>query len=132
MSIPLICISLLAFLCIALGFSVSMARAKSNVLIGCSDDPENSLYQLIRAHGNTIEYAPILALLIFILSLSPQSDWVIWFMVLATAARYLFAAGIVFPKTLAKPNPMRFVGALSTYFFGAGLSVALLIQAVGL
>ncbi|MGI9286699.1 MAG: MAPEG family protein [Pseudomonadales bacterium] len=130
MSIPLLCISLLALLIIGLGFAVSSTRAKTETIFGSSTDPEDPLYKMIRAHGNTVEYAPILALVIYILSQQPQATWVLWCMILVTFFRYLFAAGIVFPKTLAKPNPLRFVGALGTYLAGLGLCIALLLQAL--
>lgn len=132
MSIPLICIALLAFLVIGLGFAVSSSRARTETIYGSSTDPEDKLYQMVRAHGNTIEYAPMLALLIYILSLGVLSTWVLWCMILVTASRYVFVAGIIFPKTLAKPNPMRFIGALGTYLAGLGLCVALLLQGLNL
>ncbi len=131
MSIPLICISLLAVLAIGLGFAVSLGRSKTETLFGSSIDPEDSLYKLVRAHGNTVEYVPIIALLIYILSQFPLSSWVLWCMILVTFFRYLLVAGIVFPKSLARPNPMRFVGALGTYLTGFGLCVALFLQALG-
>lgn len=130
MSIPLICIALLGFLAIGLGFAVSLSRAKAEVLYDYPVNPEDSLYKTVRAHGNTIEYAPILAVLIFVLSQYEYSDWVLWCMVLATFFRYLLVAGIVLPKSLANPNPMRFIGALGTYLSGFGLCVALLLQAI--
>ena len=131
MSIPLICISLLAVLAIGLGFAVSLGRSKTETLFGSAIDPEDSLYKLVRAHGNTVEYVPIIALLIYILSQFPLSTWVLWCMILVTFFRYLLVAGIVFPKTLARPNPMRLVGALGTYLTGIGLCVALFLQALG-
>ncbi len=130
MSIPLICISLLAFLGIGLGFAVSLTRTKTEVLFGSSTDPEDVLYKMVRAHGNTVEYVAILALLIYILSQFPQSTWVLWCMVLVTFFRYLLVAGIIFPKTLARPNPMRLIGALGTYLAGFGLCIALFLQAL--
>ena len=130
MSIPLICIALLGFLCIALGFSVSMARTKQKLLFGNSTDPEDVVFQRIRAHGNTVEYVPILALIIYILSQSQQPVWVIWLMVLVTASRYLLAAGLIIPKSMAEPNAMRFIGSLGTYVFGLGLVAALAMQAM--
>ncbi|MEH6548692.1 MAG: MAPEG family protein [Pseudomonadales bacterium] len=130
MSIPLICISLLGFLVIGLGFAVSSFRAKEDVLFEYPVDPENSLYKAVRAHGNTIEYAPILALLIYILGQYEASGWILWCMVLATFCRYLHAAGIMFPQSVAKPNPMRFIGALGTYISGFGLCIALFLQAI--
>jgi uncharacterized membrane protein YecN with MAPEG domain len=130
MSTPLVCIALLGFLVIGLGFSVSMTRSKTETMYGSTTDPEDVLYKMTRAHGNTIEYAPIIALLIFILSLSSQPGWVIWCMILVTFFRYLLVAGIIIPKSMDKPHPMRFVGALGTYLTGFGLCIAVLLQAL--
>ena len=128
MSIPLICIALLGFLVVGLGFAVSMTRSKTETMFGSTADPEDILYKMTRAHGNTTEYAPMIALLIFILSQSPQSDWVIWCMVLVTFFRYLFVAGIILPKSMGQPHPMRFLGALGTYLTGFGLCTAVILQ----
>jgi len=130
MSTPLICIALLGFLVVGLGFAVSMTRSKTETMFGSSTDPEDILYKMTRAHGNTAEYAPIIALLIFVLSQSSQSQWVIWCMILATFFRYLIVAGIIFPKTMDTANPMRFIGALGTYLTGFGLCAAVLLQAL--
>ncbi len=130
MSTPLICIALLGFLVVGLGFAVSMTRSKTETMFGSSTDPEDILYKMTRAHGNTAEYAPIIALLIFVLSQSSQSQWVIWCMILATFFRYLIVAGIIFPKTMDTVNPMRFIGALGTYLTGFGLCAAVLLQAL--
>ena len=83
MSIPLLCIALLGFLVVGLGFSVSMTRSKTETMYGSTTDPEDILYKMTRAHGNTTEYAPVIALLIFVLSQSSQPSWVIWCMLLA-------------------------------------------------
>jgi uncharacterized membrane protein YecN with MAPEG domain len=128
MSIPLICIALLGFLVVGLGFAVSMTRSKTDTMFGSTADPEDILYKMTRAHGNTIEYAPMIALLIFILSQSPQSDWILWCMVLVTFFRYLFVAGVIFPKSMAQANPVRFLGALGTYLTGFGLCAAVILQ----
>jgi uncharacterized membrane protein YecN with MAPEG domain len=131
MSIPLLCIALLALLCIGLGFNVSMVRSKTSTMYASTTDPEDALYKAQRAHGNTVEYAPILALLIFILSQSPQPSWVLWSMILVTFCRYLFVVGIVVPVTMAEPNKMRFIGSLGTYLGGLALVVAVALQAIG-
>ena len=89
MSIHLICIALLGFLIFGLGFYVSLARNKSGSLYGGETDPESTLYRSQRAHGNTIEYAPILAILMFALGQAEQPVWVVWSMILATFFRYL-------------------------------------------
>jgi uncharacterized membrane protein YecN with MAPEG domain len=109
-----------------------MTRAKTETNFGSDPDPEDILYKMTRAHGNTTEYAPIIALLIFILSQSSQPGWVIWCMILVTFFRYLIVAGIIFPKTMDAPNPLRFVGALGTYLTGFGLCAAVLMQALNL
>lgn len=131
MSIPLICIALLALLCICLGFNVSMVRSNTDTLYAGSIDPSDALYKAQRAHGNTVEYAPVLALLIFILSQSPQPSWVLWSMIGVTFCRYLFVMGIIVPATMAEPNKMRFIGALGTYLGGLALTVAVALQAIG-
>tara|TARA_R110001592_G_scaffold321338_2_gene599816 strand:+ start:352 stop:702 length:351 start_codon:yes stop_codon:yes gene_type:complete len=113
-----------------LAVAVTLARGKFNVLTGIPSDPSNTLYKLIRAHDNTVEYAPILALLIYILGQNSPSVWVEWFMILVTFSRYLIVAGIVIPQTLAKSNPMRFIGAMGTYIFGLALCFALAQQAI--
>ena len=130
MSISIICISLLGFLTIVMGIAVTVARGKFNILTGNPSDPEHMLTKLVRAHGNTCEYAAILAVIIYILGKSPQSDWVFWFMGLTTFCRYLLVAGFIIPRTMAKPNPIRFIGAVGTYVFGLGLCYALLQQSI--
>ena len=131
MNVYYLCIGLLFLLLIMLGALVTVGRGKFNTLIGHSSDPEDTLHKWVRAHSNTAEYAPALMVAIYILSLKPAAAWVWWCVVLATACRFLFVAGILFPRTMAKPNPMRFVGAVGTYVFGVGLCVALFERALG-
>jgi uncharacterized membrane protein YecN with MAPEG domain len=131
MSIPLLCIALLALLCIGLGFNVSMRRAKADTLYGVTIDPTDSLYKAFRAHGNTTEYAPLLALLIFILSQSPLASWELWSIILVTLSRYIFVIGILMSQTMAKAHPLRFIGSLGTYLGGLALVIAVLLQAMG-
>ena len=131
MSIALICVALLGLLLFVLGFNVSMVRGTTRANYGSEQNPECKLYKARRAHGNTAEYAPMLAVMMLVLSQQAQPSWVIWSMVLATFFRYLFVAGILFPATMAKPNPMRFLGALGTYLTGLALAVAVGLQATG-
>lgn len=131
MSISLLCVTLLALLCILLGFNVSLVRGRTQTMYGADPDPASAMYKAVRAHGNTTEYAPILALLIYILGQTGASGWVEWAMLLATFSRYLFAAGILIPATMEKPHPMRFLGSLGTYLSGLALVVALLLKALG-
>jgi uncharacterized membrane protein YecN with MAPEG domain len=122
-----VCIALLALLLFGLGTAVSLARGPSRRVIGHSDDPTDLLHKLCRAHGNAAEYVPMLALLIYLLGARGPSTWIVWIFVAATACRYLHAAGMIVPATLAAPNPMRFAGALGTYVTGITLAIALLL-----
>jgi uncharacterized membrane protein YecN with MAPEG domain len=123
------CIALLSALVIGLAFKVSMTRGKTNTLYGYNADPADIMYKAVRAHGNAVEYAPTIALLIYVLSLASVAAWVQWCMVLVTIFRYSAAIGILASKTMAKPNPMRLIGAIGTYICGFALCVALFLRA---
>lgn len=127
MTTALVCIALLGLLVFGLGFFVSLGRGRHETLSGSSDDPADALNKLVRAHGNTTEYAAILAVLIYALGAMSPATWVLWCMGIATASRYLIVIGLIFGSTMAKPHPLRFVGALGTYLSGIGLCVALLL-----
>lgn len=129
MSTALVCLALLGLLPFVLGFAVSLARVRADALSGMPSDPTHPLHKLVRAHGNTIEYAPMLALLIYVAALNEPAAWVTWMMWLAVAGRYLIAAGLVLSSTLEKPHPLRFVGSLSTYVAGIALAVGVLLSA---
>ena len=131
MSIALICIGLLTVLVFGLGFGVSLQRRAARYAIGTPDDPAHPLHRWARAHGNTIEYAPMLAVLMLVLHQSTQPAWVTACIIGATACRFLIAGGLALAPTLAKPNPARFLGAIGTYLFGLALGVAVLLQALG-
>lgn len=62
-SISLICSAVLGLLLFALGFAVSAARFRFGRLSGYEAAPEHMLTKLVRAHGNTAEYAPLLMVL---------------------------------------------------------------------
>jgi len=123
MTTALICVALLGLLLFGLGFSVSIVRGQTETLTGSSDDPADRLQQLVRAHGNTAEYAPMIALLIFILGSMSPATWMLWVMGIATASRYLIVAGLL-AGTMERPHPLRFTGALGTYLSGIALCVA--------
>lgn len=124
METAIICTALLGLLVFGLGFGVSMTRGSTNTTSGYNPDPTDRLYKMIRAHGNTTEYAPMLAVLMLFIGSHNPAAWMIWIMWLVTACRYLIAVGIIISPTLAKPHPLRFVGALGTYLGGLTLCVA--------
>jgi len=124
MSVAMLCSALLGLLLFVLGLMVSVTRGNTKTNFGYNPDPTDRLYKLVRAHGNTAEYAPMLAVLYFFAGAHDPTGWIratIW---ATTACRYLIVAGILMSPTLAKPQPLRFVGALGTYVGGIALCVA--------
>ena len=83
----------------------------------------------MRAHGNTVEYAPMLAVLMLIVGANDPPPWTLWTMGLAVACRYSLVLGILTCRSMNETNPLRFVGAAGTYATGLGLCVAALIAA---
>src|SRR6266508_2274709 len=129
MTIAVVCTGLLGLLIFGLGFGVSMTRARTGTNFGYTPDPTDPLYKMVRAHGNAVEYAPMLALLMLLVGSREPSSWALWVMVIATASRYLHALGLIVAPTLDKPHPLRFVGALGTYLSGLALCVAAFMSA---
>lgn len=117
--IAIYCVAALGVLLFGLGPVISALRGRSRQFIGHETDPANTLHKWVRAHGNTAEYAPFMAILILWLGAHNPVPWVVWTMIAATAARYLHVAGMVLPSTMNKPNVLRFIGAAGT--FGTGL-----------
>ncbi len=128
MTTALVCIALLGLLVFGMGFAVSTLRGRVDTIIGHSSDPTDTLHKLVRAHGNTIEYAPMLAVLILIVGSRSPATWALWCMGLATLSRYLIAMGLSLGSSLDKPHPLRFAGALGTYLMGFALCAALLLS----
>ncbi len=127
--IALLCTAILGVLVFGLGMAVSAQRLREKRLQGHSDDPGNLLHRLVRAHGNAAEYAPILAVVFLALGTYGQRPLFTGLMIGATAARVLHAAGLLAGPSMAKANPLRFLGALGTYGFGSALAVVLAYHA---
>jgi uncharacterized membrane protein YecN with MAPEG domain len=121
------CVAALGLLLFVSGFFVSVTRARFWTLHAGANDPAHALTKAVRAHGNTAEYAAFLALLIWLAGQHSQAAWVGWTMLAATVSRYAFVAGMLLSPTLAKPHPLRAVGAFGTYLCGPALSIALLL-----
>lgn len=58
------CAASLGALLFGLGLAVSLARTKASRFAGYPPESSAFLHKLVRAHGNTAEYAPFVALLI--------------------------------------------------------------------
>lgn len=125
MTTSIVCIGLLGLLLFGLGLGVSAQRGRSSTNFGYKDDPADPLYRWVRAHGNTAEFAPMLAVLFFVVGWRGSSPWINGVIAFATLCRYLIAVGIV-ARTLERPNPLRFIGALGTYVSGLILSLYVL------
>jgi len=123
MHTAVICTAILGLLVFGLGLGVSLTRGATNTAIGYNPDPTDRLYKIVRAHGNAIEFNPMLAILILYLGSRQPASWVEWVFIAAAASRVLHAAGMLMSPTLAKAQPLRFVGALGTYVTGIVLAV---------
>ena len=122
----LLCTAVLGLLLFGLGVVISVMRFLKKTLSGVPEDPSNVLHKVVRAHGNTAEYAPFFAVLFLYLGTRSLAPSTVWLMVAATACRVLVVIGIIAWPTMATPNPARFVGALGTYAAGIALCLALL------
>ncbi len=127
MTVAITCCALLGLLLFGLGMAVSGTRGSTNVIVGHSPDPGDRLHKLVRAHANTAEFAPMLAVLMLIAGMRAPATWVEWTMIAATACRYLIVAGLLLSPSLAQPHPLRFAGALGTYVTGLALVVAVFL-----
>jgi uncharacterized membrane protein YecN with MAPEG domain len=89
METAIICTALLGLLLFGLGLGVSLTRGSTNTVSGYNTDPTDRLYKIIRAHGNTTEYAPMLAVLMLFVGARNPATWIIWTMWLVTLCRLL-------------------------------------------
>jgi hypothetical protein len=119
----------LGLLVFGLGLLVSLTRGATNTAIGYNPDPADRLYKMVRAHGNATEFNPMLAVLILYLGAHGPAAWLEWTFLAAAGSRVLHAAGMILSPTLAKPQPLRFAGALGTYVTGIVLAFAALLGA---
>lgn len=126
-NVAAICTAALGFLLFGMGWPISGLRNHLKRYVGFDADPTDLLYKAVRAHGNTAEYSAFLAVMFLYLGSRNPADWVIWSMIGATACRYLYVIGMLAFPTMAKPNPVRFIGAGGTYTFGLMLSYAMLV-----
>ena len=131
MQVPVICVSILALLIFLLGCLISMVRGKTGIIYYADslDDPTSFLTKAVRALGNTVEFAPILALMFLYLGTTNPDNWVYWAIVIATISRVLMVVGFLTAGTLSKIHPLKAVGAMGTYLSGIALCIAM-VQSV--
>lgn len=124
--IALACVAVLGLLLFGLGLTISLLRFREGTLSGCAPDPASLLHKFVRAHANTAEYVPFLAVLFLYLGAHSPSPATLALIVAATLCRCLLVVGLIAFPSMAKPNPARFLGALGTYAAGIALSLVLL------
>jgi len=127
MTLAFLSVAGLALLQILLALNVSLNRISSRTSQGCPDDPASPLHRAIVAHRNACEFVPIFCVLILCLPAAGQPLWSEWLGPLALVSRTVHAIGIL-QFTLARPNPLRRYGAMSTYLIGLTLSILLFMS----
>lgn len=136
MAFALLSVGLLGLLVFLLGANVSRVRQSVAVTQHEAEaDPESELRKAIRAHGNCIEYVPMLSLMILAIGLAIpmlMSWWIAALMLAAVASRYVHAAGILTGGSIYQANMLKRIGAAGTYLTGVILSVILIIRAASL
>jgi len=135
MAVALLSVGLLGLLVFLLGANVSRERRSVTVTQHEAEaDPESGLRKAIRAHGNCIEYVPMLSLMILALGLRlPLLPWwIAALMLAAVASRYIHAFGILAGGSVYTANALKRIGAAGTYLTGAILSVILIVRAAAL
>ena len=126
MNVAVACTAALGLLLFGLGGYVSVLRQSLGRLIGHDASSVDPMHRAVRAHANTAEYAPFLAVLFLWHGAHQPPAWIIATILVATFARFLLVAGLLWGASLNKANPARFLGALVTYLCGAALALAIL------
>lgn len=127
-TIVITCIALMGMLLFVLGVNVTRHRA----IRGADGpqmptDPADRLLIAQRAHGNAAEYVPTLVVLLVVCSTLTAGWWLDVLAVVATAARFGHAFGMLRSRTLAAHGPVRDSGAMFTYLSGIALGVTALV-----
>jgi uncharacterized protein len=126
MNVAIVCTAILGLLLFGLGLCVSVARQRLGKIIGHDVNPIDPMHRLVRAHSNTAEYAPFLAILFLWHGAHQPPPWIVATIVVATASRIMLVVGLLWISPLDKPNPARFLGALLTYLCGLVLAVTMI------
>ena len=122
------CIALLSSIVFVLGANVTRHRAQRGATGNqMPTDPADRMFIAQRAHGNATEYIPTLIGLLIVCSILTDGWWLNTLAIVATAARYTHAYGLLTSKTLAEHGPVRDAGAVFTYAAGIALGITALV-----
>lgn len=126
MNTALWCVAVLGIMLFGLGIFISAGRYFTSDFHVGNADRTRFTTKLSRAHGNTAEFAPFLAVLMLYLGTKATADCVQLAMVAATVCRVL-VVGFLTSATLSKMSVIKAVGVMGTYAFALALSGALLL-----
>ena len=118
MEITLLYASLLTIMAVLLALKTGMTRGKTNTMLGNGDSSE--LLQSIRAHGNLIENAPFVIILMGLLEMQGVADWKLHLLgSLFFLFRIMHAYGISISR---ESTPYRLVGTLGSWVIMVSMS----------
>ena len=118
MEITLLYASLLTILAVFLAFKAGSTRGKTNTMLGYGDSAE--LLQSIRAHGNLIENAPLVLILMGLLEMQSIADWKLHILgSLFFLFRILHAYGISISR---ESTPYRLAGTIGSWLIMLSMS----------
>lgn len=126
-SLIIYCSAFLLTMTLILGVMVSIVRTKLKVLYAFPNEPDQILYKLVRAHGNSAEYVPVVCLVFYLVNLVGITSVDELMILMLTASRFLIIMGICIPKTMAKPNWARTLGSFGTNFCALYLIVKVVV-----
>jgi uncharacterized membrane protein YecN with MAPEG domain len=113
-----------ALLALVLAINVSRHREMANMMLGHGGHA--SLEQAQRAHGNLMEYGPIILLLLLLLALTGVAAlWLHGLGIALTIARLLHAWGML---TARRRSFGRFVGIIGTWIVMLVAAVLAIVQ----
>src|SRR5260370_17088171 len=106
--VRLVGVAVLGLLVFGLGLAISAARFRGTMNYGMTD-PSDFLYRLVRAHGNTVEFVPFLALLFLYFGARQPSTTTLVLIIAATISRCFLVIGLRPCPTRTRPTPPRFL-----------------------
>ena len=118
MEITLLYASLLTIMAVLLALKTGMTRGKTNTMLGHGESSE--LLQSIRAHGNLIENAPFVIILMGLLEMQSIADWKLHILgSLFFLFRILHAYGISISR---ESTPYRLAGTIGSWLIMLSMS----------
>ena len=127
-NVVIVSVALLGILVFVLGANVTRHRAIRGATGNqMPTDPADRMFIAQRAHGNASEYVPSLIGLLIVCSFLTDGWWLDTLAVVAVAARYLHAFGVLTSKTMATHGPVRDAGAMFTYLSGIALGITAIV-----